>query len=102
MIRRPPRSTLFPYTTLFRSQLGHGFRHEHLRRRNGRVRDLLTIMAAVDRSGGHGGFRWRLGRESTRLKPRPSQISYSVLCLEKKIILRVDGGLLIRPEVGHT
>src|SRR2546427_5762815 len=74
MIRRPPRSTLFPYTTLFRSQF--------------RVLDapLLKrhfLLFAV----GHGYDRFPLAvrdRKSTRLNSSHSQISYAVFCLKKK------------------
>src|SRR2546430_16912773 len=70
MIRRPPRSTLFPYTTLFRS-LGGG----HRLRRQGpdaarRERDPL--------------LRLDVDRKSTRLNSSHSQISYAVFCLKKK------------------
>src|SRR5947207_9654665 len=73
MIRRPPRSTLFPYTTLFRSQAGAG--------------DLPA--GAVDEPGGvpggAGGDRRRGGdRKSTRLNSSHTVISYAVFCLKKK------------------
>src|SRR2546430_10173448 len=73
MIRRPPRSTLFPYTTLFRS-LVHEFRQRH----PGivvRIIDLplSDIAAAVEGD-----------RKSTRLNSSHSQISYAVFCLKKK------------------
>src|SRR5947199_7576343 len=65
MIRRPPRSTLFPYTTLFRSErllapLRHGY--------------ALLVVA--------GG--WVLDRKSTRLNSSHLGISYAVFCLKKK------------------
>src|SRR2546430_11357360 len=76
MIRRPPRSTLFPYTTLFRSlfpgQLGEarqlplGYRHKCALHR--RQQDFPT---------------WG-DRKSTRLNSSHSQISYAVFCLKKK------------------
>src|SRR5204862_4725145 len=66
MLRRPPRSTLFPYTTLFRSVLrpvpGRGHRQGLLRRREGLVED----------------------RKSTRLNSSHVEISYAVFCLKKK------------------
>src|SRR2546428_4600000 len=72
MIRRPPRSTLFPYTTLFRSRQG-------------------GMAGADDGSGelgGHARDRRRgpqiPDRESTPLKSRHDQISYAVFCFEKK------------------
>src|SRR2546427_8707008 len=81
MIRRPPRSTLFPYTTLFRSYVP---RREVL---------LLLLREPVDADtyGGEleaGDFlvdRSRHGdRKSTRLNSRHSQNSYAVFCLKKK------------------
>src|SRR2546430_8710898 len=76
MIRRPPRSTLFPYTTLFRStrKRRHRPRTGHLpqHRETTRRRDL-------------GGECCRKGdRKSTRLNSSHSQISYAVFCLKKK------------------
>src|SRR2546430_8740434 len=68
MIRRPPRSTLFPYTTLFRSQ------EISSQRKAARVR----ISGAADE-----GRRTR-DRKSTRLNSSHSQISYAVFCLKKK------------------
>src|SRR3972149_301035 len=67
MIRRPPRSTLFPYTTLFRSQL---VRVEHLHR--GDIGDLVDV---VGEATGRG-----LDRKSTRLNSSHSQISYAGFC----------------------
>src|SRR2546429_6518599 len=78
MIRRPPRSTLFPYTTLFRSQ---GRRARLLRRGRPRV---------PARAGGrdgrrHGHQEQRPGdRKSTRLNSSHGYISYAVFCLKKK------------------
>src|SRR2546427_9224714 len=83
MIRRPPRSTLFPYTTLFRSRV-------HVA--------LVELLADVDELGGGVGrhadalgqfFALGLGqadqdRKSTRLNSSHSQISYAVFCLKKK------------------
>src|SRR2546430_7420269 len=74
MIRRPPRSTLFPYTTLFRSILrGPSFGNE--------LQDLP--FPGRKRIGGHLGFR-AVDRKSTRLNSSHSQISYAVFCLKKK------------------
>src|SRR2546426_4387649 len=83
MIRRPPRSTLFPYTTLFRS---HDRRHRGARRsagapvrcsRRGRLRRLEM---APDRSLP----RPFVDRKSTRLNSSHLVISYAVFCLKKK------------------
>src|SRR5437899_5578711 len=72
MIRRPPRSTLFPYTTLFRS---HGEHHGGDRDQS-EHRDLVRY---EDRGGGRGG-----DRKSTRLNSSHLGISYAVFCLKKK------------------
>src|SRR5256885_13205443 len=69
MIRRPPRSTLFPYTTLFRSQL----------ERQGPSAEVGAPRAAGDRDA-----RRRLDRKSTRLNSSHLVISYAVFCLKKK------------------
>src|SRR2546430_8773574 len=90
MIRRPPRSTLFPYTTLFRSSL-ELIEHFLLRRAERRKGTCLRI-AAVEQ--GHGFEKKRIvverpvglseDRKSTRLNSSHSQISYAVFCLKKK------------------
>src|SRR2546427_8619949 len=79
MIRRPPRSTLFPYTTLFRSRKA-GDRPELDERRH---------PAHPRPVGGHGDrigdVQFLVGdRKSTRLNSSHSQISYAVFCLKKK------------------
>src|SRR2546430_9195649 len=102
MIRRPPRSTLFPYTTLFRSRGGSPM-SSHIARKvvqyfqkrgqipevadnlSDRENEVLTYLAK--------GYRWRiapatrhypaLDRKSTRLNSSHSQISYAVFCLKK-------------------
>src|SRR3712207_7035982 len=102
MIRRPPRSTLFPYTTLFRSDahravgpLGRPARQARRADRDGGVRGAG---GAVDRTGGRGVDRLpahadlvpaeagRAGadRKSTRLNSSHANISYAVFCLKKK------------------
>src|SRR3712207_7148321 len=85
MIRRPPRSTLFPYTTLFRSRRPdcayHGSRHHREadglahHRNQQHVRD-------VDRQGARR--RPHADRKSTRLNSSHANISYAVFCLKKK------------------
>src|SRR5688572_33182840 len=70
MIRRPPRSTLFPYTTLFRS--GRSCAAERASRHREQLRHLP------------GGDGLREDRKSTRLNSSHSQISYAVFCLKKK------------------
>src|SRR2546430_4405482 len=76
MIRRPPRSTLFPYTTLFRSQGLTGGRAGHLRVPRERVPQGATPSQHEDHED----------RKSTRLNSSHSQISYAVFCLKKKKI----------------
>src|SRR5256885_3796058 len=83
MIRRPPRSTLFPYTTLFRS----GTYTEH---------DLITTLESVDLTGNDrrihaktrdadtSELRMSPDRKSTRLNSSHLVISYAVFCLKKK------------------
>src|SRR5256885_8150378 len=77
MIRRPPRSTLFPYTTLFRSQ-------PHLQRRGltGAQRDVLALFIAE--SFLRHGDGVCADRKSTRLNSSHLVISYAVFCLKKK------------------
>src|SRR2546421_4045414 len=83
MIRRPPRSTLFPYTTLFRSPRGAsrdpGDGRDDHRRRCGARRAAGRHPAAKRRGGRLGG-----DRKSTRLNSSHDQISYAVFCLKKK------------------
>src|SRR2546430_13108595 len=84
MIRRPPRSTLFPYTTLFRSRREArrlARRHEGGGHRSRVVGDPLV--RALWRHDGRDR-RVRSDRKSTRLNSSHSQISYAVFCLKKK------------------
>src|SRR3712207_8474431 len=88
MIRRPPRSTLFPYTTLFRSfftplyYLG-----------NNKLANVAEIIKLIIRDesvhGTYIGYKFQLGfneqdRKSTRLNSSHANISYAVFCLKKK------------------
>src|SRR3989454_1944638 len=77
MIRRPPRSTLFPYTTLFRSPIGgeDGQGEPHLARGTG------SLGIPQSRARGPGNRR---DRKSTRLNSSHLVISYAVFCLKKK------------------
>src|SRR3712207_8117238 len=87
MIRRPPRSTLFPYTTLFRSKLG-----ADLAKLNGYTNEKAWEL--YDTSGstedwsyyatGGLGFTFEIDRKSTRLNSSHANISYAVFCLKKK------------------
>src|SRR3712207_8759863 len=83
MIRRPPRSTLFPYTTLFRSGRARGDRA--LRQQVGgpapaRGEPLQRLHQALGRRRQGGGQ----DRKSTRLNSSHANISYAVFCLKKK------------------
>src|SRR5260221_5743385 len=71
MIRRPPRSTLFPYTTLFRSGLVGFYVYD--------VTDLKAPKLLTSITGGAG-----IDRKSTRLNSSHTVISYAVFCLKKK------------------
>src|SRR5258707_9070639 len=78
MIRRPPRSTLFPYTTLFRSR-GRNDRLDHVLGNDVAqlgVGDLLAMLC--------GDHHAREDRKSTRLNSSHANISYAVFCLKKK------------------
>src|SRR2546430_9949873 len=96
MIRRPPRSTLFPYTTLFRSSARRGVvlvRHRHQLGEFGRGgRDHGRRRSACDRrTPGTIG-----DRKSTRLNSSHSQISYAVFCLKKKNTIITSMRFVIR------
>src|SRR5256885_5341813 len=99
MIRRPPRSTLFPYTTLFRSVLQHFARHvDGIRvalrvglRHRAHLLDpgLIDVPAVVRGAHVRGGDAPQapmmgLDRKSTRLNSSHLVISYAVFCLKKK------------------
>src|SRR2546429_2926505 len=79
MIRRPPRSTLFPYTTLFRSPICAR-----------RIEKSISSQAAEKSPGELGAprcnaqRRWVADRKSTRLNSSHGYISYAVFCLKKK------------------
>src|SRR3712207_6883246 len=84
MIRRPPRSTLFPYTTLFRSYVSSVFVTPGARRA-GVLRALLerAVRWCEDR-GLHEMRLHSVDRKSTRLNSSHANISYAVFCLKKK------------------
>src|SRR5687768_17834178 len=95
MIRPPPRSTLFPYTTLFRSwgapQVGYAnpaFFMDidvHVPSANVHYRGPAVPAASVLVPLGRGAdFAWTLDRKSTRLNSSHGYISYAVFCLKKK------------------
>src|SRR2546422_2271749 len=87
MIRRPPRSTLFPYTTLFRSIARQqrdvpvlGFEHRVAGAR-------IPYTAGVGDDVAHFARLQQLDRKSTRLNSSHGYISYAVFCLKKKMFL---------------
>src|SRR3712207_8541663 len=97
MIRRPPRSTLFPYTTLFRShkpltpcrieetrQVGHVGRPHDTLLGNDRVDQRMRRDIKGRIRGGDAGWSEGLDRKSTRLNSSHANISYAVFCLKKK------------------
>src|SRR3712207_7174656 len=87
MIRRPPRSTLFPYTTLFRSDVDQDpVRSRLLERERHRHQPSVELRDGDLHGGVHRGQRRRTGldRKSTRLNSSHANISYAVFCLKKK------------------
>src|SRR2546430_7550316 len=98
MIRRPPRSTLFPYTTLFRSQIDIVLQSGNATPETKRVtspnkakivaknKTVLRDGSRKSRSDTNGtdDLQARQDRKSTRLNSSHSQISYAVFCLKKK------------------
>src|SRR5256885_11777535 len=93
MIRRPPRSTLFPYTTLFRSisridsgltiLIEFNYNEYNDRLKSGLNRGLILFIIRIDP---HPNFsdKFRIDRKSTRLNSSHLVISYAVFCLKKK------------------
>src|SRR2546427_6789176 len=93
MIRRPPRSTLFPYTTLFRSLCGEGdvrtAQKQNRQPQNDKSPGGCPPPESPSGIGGPQGCAVQIGRspedrKSTRLNSSHSQISYAVFCLKKK------------------
>src|SRR5436190_10713186 len=91
MIRRPPRPTLFPYTTLFRSEApSYNGEYDYFEPGGEHSVTFLDAIAfynqlRVLRAGGLGGIGVsRLDRKSTRLNSSHTVISYAVFCLKKK------------------
>src|SRR2546430_9888849 len=93
MIRRPPRSTLFPYTTLFRSSVVDG---------TGNRRQQLGCLARLFAQSGQVRRQVAAGedRKSTRLNSSHSQISYAVFCLKKKkTVISIEWRLAMHPKL---
>src|SRR3712207_7482882 len=84
MIRRPPRSTLFPYTTLFRSDEGWRIVLDLAEGRLG-LTDAWGMASEAAMAGDMAPFVWAYrDRKSTRLNSSHANISYAVFCLKKK------------------
>src|SRR2546422_7378445 len=80
MIRRPPRSTLFPYTTLFRSGTAG---EKNVRAKTGTIGHVHSLSGYVTTAAGEH-LAFSLDRKSTRLNSSHGYISYAVFCLKKK------------------
>src|SRR5256885_8029646 len=100
MIRRPPRSTLFPYTTLFRSLVEQHHAHRG---------QPIECLAAPDQDAVLGGLArshqdrgGRGDRKSTRLNSSHLVISYAVFCLKKKTTISATPSRTISQRTGHT
>src|SRR5258707_11565145 len=85
MIRRPPRSTLFPYTTLFRSQMTTCT--------SGSVFHKCSMVSSPSQPGGD--------RKSTRLNSSHANISYAVFCLKKKKVPQGEIGESYSKKAGN-
>src|SRR2546421_6992751 len=99
MIRRPPRSTLFPYTTLFRSPIY--LSQAKLWDRNGLKWLQKKVVKQPGKKHKHFGRRSILAsdRKSTRLNSSHDQISYAVFCLKKKKISNRGANYTIMQEI---
>src|SRR5688572_31407005 len=95
MIRRPPRSTLFPYTTLFRSVMAVGVLASMTN---------VTVPVGATLLGPTGTTVAEIDRKSTRLNSSHSQISYAVFCLKKKKKKRIPKNNLTnkQKQSNHT
>src|SRR5689334_23766150 len=101
MIRRPPRSTLFPYTTLFRSHRDAGIARAPVERERAlavrpHAAAALVQLRQLDAGPVVAALARARDRKSTRLNSSHSSISYAVFCLKKKRKL-IDGSKRIPP-----
>src|SRR2546430_5965583 len=111
MIRRPPRSTLFPYTTLFRSEAKPRFARTDFERQNKLLRHAFSLLLLFPNEPrtepglltrvAERHSRRDLDRKSTRLNSSHSQISYAVFCLKKKKTKRQKQSPLPPPNPHH-
>src|SRR3712207_7831156 len=102
MIRRPPRSTLFPYTTLFRSSRTQKDAAGPPSAAEQRWRELMpnrgrSAARAIALVGPNGSGKTSLDRKSTRLNSSHANISYAVFCLKKKKKTLSDGSHQVPP-----
>src|SRR3712207_7805483 len=100
MIRRPPRSTLFPYTTLFRSseeiynlKMRNYYNDTHVYRGI----QMWDKVSDAEIARMFAKFDDRTDRKSTRLNSSHASISYAVFCLKKKTRLAASGPCAIKP-----
>src|SRR3712207_7326026 len=101
MIRRPPRSTLFPYTTLFRS-VDVVELVEHVRGRRAGEQERAAGCGVDDAMPGIHRHREHRDRKSTRLNSSHANISYAVFCLKKKKSKPADDiARLVRTVLTH-
>src|SRR5258707_13962600 len=91
MIRRPPRSTLFPYTTLFRSHVGFA-------QIAGRAAGNFAVNNLLGNSPTQRHFE---DRKSTRLNSSHANISYAVFCLKKNKVVLAVADQSISPSITH-
>src|SRR3712207_7695740 len=101
MIRRPPRSTLFPYTTLFRSPVGEQAQMQpgdRVADEHDRPLDVGGREQPVEVVGPVGARPKARDRKSTRLNSSHANISYAVFCLKKKKNTTVDSCTIIIPD----
>src|SRR2546430_8813715 len=89
MIRRPPRSTLFPYTTLFRSMFRKSEEKLAISVSKIRIREMKELKATTAGIAANSPAAVaNKDRKSTRLNSSHSQISYAVFCLKKKNVYK--------------
>src|SRR2546429_4067386 len=101
MIRRPPRSTLFPYTTLFRSdQILEAYLN--LVPFRGEIVGIDALSRTLFGKAAHGLDAREADRKSTRLNSSHGYISYAVFCLKKKNSRRHAGRTLRTARKGRT
>src|SRR3989442_11680647 len=102
MIRRPPRSTLFPYTTLFRSLVQSAREGSSSRGGEAALAEAGGAPAGDSILGsGHEFVSKRIDRKSTRLNSSHVRISYAVFCLKKKKRENFQMNACYNPNVTH-